>query len=332
MRALDYFYLVNLFGKVPLAVSKDYQRNALLPRSDTTLVYEQILEDLSDAVNFLSNQYLDGNLQPYAGDAEKVRPTKWAAKALLSRVYLYLHDYEKAAGTASEIISNNSYFTLDSLADVFLKNSKEAIFQIAPADNDQYNSQEGHMFVLPPTGPNANNNENPAYLSSQLLNSFEEADRRRVSWVDSVTVEGTTYRYAHKYKSSIAGAPRTEYSMVLRLAEQYLIRAEARAQQGDLAGALEDLNAIRSRAGLLDFSSNNANDIIDAIMHERQVELLTEMGHRWFDLKRTGRVDAVMTIVTPSKGGNWEPTDKLYPIPFDDIKKDPNLDQNPGYN
>ncbi len=116
-----------------------------------------------------------------------------------------------------------------------------------------------------------------------------------------------------------------------RVAEQYLIRAEAKAQLGDLKGALEDLNTIRDRAGLADYNSSSQEQIVDEIIHERQIELFSEWGNRWLDLKRTDKVDAVMTDVSSQKGGIWNSFDRLYPIPFLDLQKDPNLVQNPGY-
>ena len=126
--------------------------------------------------------------------------------------------------------------------------------------------------------------------------------------------------------------------MVLRLGEQYLIRAEARARLGsNLSGAIGDLDKIRSRAGLPLIATTNPGitqpALIDKIMHERQVELFSEFGHRWFDLKRTNTVDAVMNVVTPLKaaGAPWQPYQALYPIPITELQKAPNLTQNPGY-
>ncbi len=119
--------------------------------------------------------------------------------------------------------------------------------------------------------------------------------------------------------------------MVLRLAEQYLIRAEARAETGDLTGALDDLNVIRSRAGLANSTASTQEEILAAILHERQTELFTEWGHRWLDLKRTGNVDDVMPTVAAEKGGSWETTDQFYPVPLSEIDRNPNLTQTPGY-
>ena len=115
---------------------------------------------------------------------------------------------------------------------------------------------------------------------------------------------------------------------MFRLAEQYLIRAEARAEQGDLTGAATDLNAIRSRAGLGATTASNQINLLAAILHERQVELCFEEGFRWFDLKRTGTIDAVLGTVKPT----YKPYAALYPIPFTQTQLNPFLTQNPGYN
>ena len=114
-----------------------------------------------------------------------------------------------------------------------------------------------------------------------------------------------------------------------------MIQAEARAQQDNFAGALNDLNTIRSRAGLGPVTTSDKTTLLNAILHERQVELFMELGHRWFDLKRTGKIDEVMNIATPikSNGANtWQSYQQLYPIPYNsDLTKAPNLTQNEGY-
>jgi hypothetical protein len=119
--------------------------------------------------------------------------------------------------------------------------------------------------------------------------------------------------------------------MVLRLAEQFLNRAEARAQKNDISGAQSDLNMIRSRAGLPPTTASTQSDILNAIYHERQVEYFSEWGNRWLDLKRSGRVDSVMTVITPLKGGSWSSDWQLYPVPIYDLQQDGNISQNPGY-
>ena len=116
--------------------------------------------------------------------------------------------------------------------------------------------------------------------------------------------------------------------MVLRLAEQYLIRAEARAQQNNISGAQSDVNVIRNRAGLANTTATTQGTLLSAIEHERQIELFAEWGHRWMDLKRTNRADA---ILGPLKSSNWQSSDVLFPIPLTQIQNDPNFTQNSGY-
>jgi hypothetical protein len=167
-------------------------------------------------------------------------------------------------------------------------------------------------------------------MSPQLLASFEPGDLRMSNWVGVDSSTGTKYYYPFKYKVA-TGSTLTEYSMVIRLAEMFLIRAEARAWQNNITGGQADLNVIRARAGLPATTASTRQDLIDAILHERQVELFTEWGHRWLDLKRTGTIDQVMNIVTLQKGGSWVSNQQLYPIPAKEIQNNPNLSQNPGY-
>ncbi|HEY4195211.1 MAG TPA: RagB/SusD family nutrient uptake outer membrane protein, partial [Mucilaginibacter sp.] len=154
------------------------------------------------------------------------------------------------------------------------------------------------------------------------------------SWTNNIMINGVSYNYAYKYKL-VNTSTTDEYSMVLRLAEQYLIRAEAEAngEGNGINGAIADLNIIRNRAGLGNTTANDKNSLLSAISHERQVELFTEWGDRWLNLKRTGQIDAVMGIVTPLKGGTWNTNYQLYPIPEQQILNDPNMtdSQNPGY-
>jgi starch-binding outer membrane protein, SusD/RagB family len=173
-------------------------------------------------------------------------------------------------------------------------------------------------------------------LSPQLLNSFEPGDMRRIDWVDSFYTSTASYYYPFKYKvkGGTAITTVTEYEMVLRLAEQYLIRAEANAQQGNTGAALYDLNVIRKRANLQNYSgATDESSLLTAILHERQVELFTEWGHRWLDLIRTGNGNSVMSLVTPQKGGTWNSDgyQLLYPIPQSELSVDYNLSQNSGY-
>ena len=116
--------------------------------------------------------------------------------------------------------------------------------------------------------------------------------------------------------------------MALRLAEQYLIRAESRASQGDYAGATSDVNVIRLRAGLPALAVfANLKTATDAIMQEYRIEYFAEWGHRYLDLKRTGLLNTVMS----SYKSTWTAKSQVLPIPQNEITYDSNLAQNPGY-
>lgn len=327
MRALTYFYLVNLYGDVPLIVGTDYKINSELGRTTKTEVYQLILADLKEAQDLLSENYRDLSLLNES--TERVRPTKWAASALLARVYLYNKEWANAEAAATQVIDQSSFYGLPALNEVFLANSSEAIWQLQPVTTGYVtNTWDGKLFVLPSSGPNT---DQPTYLSPQLLSAFENGDLRRVEWVNSVTADNETFYYPYKYRVSEPDAPVSEFTMVFRLAEQYLIRAEARAQQGNVAASQDDLNKIRTRAGLGNTPAADKASLLTAILHERQVELFTESGHRWLDLKRTGTVDAVMSLVTSQKGGTWNINWQWYPISFSDIQKNRNITQNTGY-
>jgi len=165
-------------------------------------------------------------------------------------------------------------------------------------------------------------------LSQQLVNSFEDGDQRKMVWTGSVSDGNHTYYYPFKYKHRADEGNNVEYSVLLRLAEQYLIRAEARARAGDIAGAESDLNKIRTRAGLPNVTFTNMDQFILKVLKERKVELFTEHGHRFFDLKRTQNLDAVLGNSKPG----WSSTNKVFPIPENELLRNANLQpQNPGY-
>jgi hypothetical protein len=329
VRAFCYFHLVNLYGDVPLVLGTDYKQNALVSRTPEISVYAQMVTDLKDAQNLLDSVYLDGSIARQT--SERTRPTKWVATALLARVFLYQKNWKDAQMQAASVINNSNLYALTDLNSVFLANSTEAIWQLQPVDADVSNTQEGALFVLPDSGPNAGVPGNPVYLSNSLLNSFEPNDQRRTEWVDSVIVASDTFYFPYKYKINALFAPVTEYEMMFRLSEQYLIKAEAEAQLNDLTDAAFDLNAIRVRAGLPQVSSLSQSDMLTTIAHERQVELFTEWGARWMDLKRTGAIENVMSVAIKQKGGTWNSYQQLYPIPLTDVQEDPNLKQNDGY-
>jgi len=322
MRAFTYFYLVNLYGEVPLLLETDYQGNALASRTPTEIIYSQILEDLENAVALLKENYPEG---------DRTRPNRFAAMALLARVHLYLGNWAEAENYSSQVIGASSYYEI--LKDpnkVFLANSREAIWQISPRGwgNSFTHTREGNLFIKNPTS------NTPVVLSENFLNTFENPrDKRREDWVNNFITEGDTLFFPYKYKIQYddSGGEITEYSMVLRLAEQYLIRAEARIRLKELREAVKDLNVIKSRAGTPIIQGSQPiiteNELLETVTRERRKELFGEWGHRWFDLQRFG----LSEILVDKKNSSWTPMSGLFPIPSSERMKNPNLDQNPGY-
>ncbi len=279
-------------------------------------VYAQIISDLRDACSHLSVTYISNSAYPGA----RTRPNQAAARVLLARVYLYQSEWALAEREADTVIANPLYRLETSLDSVFLATSAEAIWQLQPV-YDSMATAEGYLFV-------PLNGARPSYiLTSWLQGSWEPGDLRRTHWTDSVGAGPLAAVYPYKYKYAYNDPPNAEYNMVLRLAEVYLIRAEARAQQGNVAGATADLNTIRARAGLPATVANTQTAMLAAILHERQLELFGEWGQRWLDLRRTGQADAVLGAEKPG----WAGTDTLYPIPGQQMANNPNLTQNAGY-
>lgn len=325
IRAFWHFYLLNFFDAIPLIISTDYTVNSVSSRFSKKVVYQQIINDLRDAAELLTETYVavDG----ISKSETRVRPNRWVAYALLSRVYLYNDEYSNAVKISSLLIDNNPNFRLlKDLNTVFLVGSVETIWSLQPSNKSGFNTQEGRNYILTSI-PQIMGSSQTSTISDHLWNAFEKNDQRRVEWISSFQ----NYRFPYKYKVAV-GSELNEYSVVLRLAEQYLIRSESKAQQGLYEEAVRDLNTIRNRSGLGDYSGPlDKNSILESIQHERQVELFTEWGHRWFDLRRTNGIDSIMIQAMSEKKSTWSSYERNYPIPQLERDKNPNLDQNNGY-
>ena len=235
-------------------------------------------------------------------------------------MYLFRGKWAEAENEANLVIQDSRYNLEPLLDSVFFAHSHEAIFQLQPVYSN-HATAEGYIF-----NPYVGNR--PSYpLRPELMAAWEAGDQRKIQWTQGVTAFGTDYVFPYKYKQRTYTTTSSEYNMVLRLAETYLIRAEARAQLGNLSGAAADLNVVRHRAGLPTSNAGTASALLTAIYHERQVELFTEWGHRWLDLKRTNQADSILGAEKPG----WAPSAALFPIPLYDIQTNPNLTQNAGY-
>jgi hypothetical protein len=311
IRGFLYFNLVNLYGSVPVITTTNYNKNRLIARSPEDSVYDQIIADLKSAQDNLSNTSVTAERANY-----------YAATALLSKVYLYRNNYPLAQTESSKIIDSGVYSLMPDLNTVFLSTSSETIWELLPVYPGMA-TWEGYYFV-----PSFSTSEPRYVITNDLLNSFENGDLRKTKWINVNVISGQEFPYPYKYKDgNNSSSISNENYIVFRLAEQYLIRAEAEANLDDLSSAISDINVIRKRAGLPDTDAFDKESVLSAIEKERRAELFCEWGNRWFDLKRTGQVNNVLSKTK----SNWKPFAALYPIPLPEINANPNLSQNEGY-
>src|SRR5699024_566488 len=209
----------------------------------------------------------------------------------------------------SEVIDSGKYSLVD-LHDVFKANSAESIWQLVPG-NPNIGANEGYHYILE-NNPNSSSSSSLA-ITEDFLSIWETDDARYDNWINVYTEGTDNYYYPFKYKIK-NGGDTEEYSMVMRFAELYLIRAEAYAKSDNVQAAIDDLNKIRNRAGLPDWTITDVPDIEQVVLAERRRELFSEWGHRWLDLKRFGVIDEVLGQKKPT----WQPHAKLLPIPQQD--------------
>ncbi|MGN6421214.1 MAG: RagB/SusD family nutrient uptake outer membrane protein [Pseudobacter sp.] len=329
IRAFSYFYLVNFFGELPVVVTTDFNKTNKLSRSPVSKIYDLIKTDLLNALPLLAADFS-------VGKGERVRINKWFVEALLARVYLYTKEYSEAITHATNVISQTSMFSIEpNVANVFLSGSKEAIFQLKPNnENPQLRNATPEGYRLSSLGFPSATLPSPYSLSNELLNAFEAGDNRKASWTSPYASLFTSAKYKISQYNSVVRGPQNEYYVVMRLAELYLIRAEAIAlgEPGNKDNAIDDINVLRRRADVDELSKSlTAEQVVEAVAKERQLELFAEWGHRWFDLKRTGKASQVLSQIAAKQPwvGDFQ---LLYPIPVQEIQFNSFLLQNPEYN
>ena len=313
VRSLLHFSLANIFGGIPYVKSTDYEINKNLSRTEVALVYSLAKADLEQALELLPDAYVNST---------RTRPNLSTANALLARICLYAGNWDEASNAASAVLNQTELYGEESdLSQLFINSSPTTIWQLSPPNNSS-NTLEGSTYIFTSGPPPL------SAVSSSLLAAFEPNDLRKSEWLKAVTDGASTWYHPYKYKEDVNSSSVSECSIVFRTAELYLIRAESRARSGNLTSAQEDLNHIRSLAGLNATTATSEEALLEAILKERRVELFTEFGHRFFDLKRYGLLDNVLSAVKPG----WNSTDVLFPIPEMELSLNPNLEpQNAGY-
>ena len=306
IRALSYFDLARTWGNVPVTLTPTLSATdkSTIKNSTQAQVYAQVLNDLNAADSLL--------VVPTAQNPVRAnKETVWALKA---RFYLYQHDWVQAETYASKVLADVQYYALQKPYSAFFLPAstvatKESVFEISFSAT--YPNTHRNSWQPPANGGTRQWAPNDAFIA--LVNDATVGGNRNA--LVAKTSAGLWYGNLY-YRS-----PATDPAYVIRIAEVYLIRAEALAQQTKLPDALIDLDAIRSRAGLLPSTAVTQNDILLAIENERRIEFALE-PHRWFDLVRTDRAAAVLGITNPNK--------YLFPIPANEITlSNGNLTQNP---
>jgi hypothetical protein len=306
LRALFNFNLAWYFGGIPIKLSPTNDLSNLnQSRNSMGEVMNQIISDLEAALPKIS------------GDGVVGRADKYSVEALLARVYLaqfhLTNDPQfatKAIDKASSIINNPVFSLAPVYSDLFnleAPNSTEPIFEVV-FDAQNSNRLAQYFMTVKLTG------RYEVTPGDNYIQSFENDDVRLDA---SVAYDEENKPYVIKYTDLISGTDRV---IVLRLAEMYLIRAEALAYtNGSFNDIKADLDLIRSRAGLAGTTANDYDSLKLAIENERRHELAFE-GQRWYDLVRTKRAVDVIGI---------EECQILFPIPKSEMLTNKLMNQNP---
>lgn len=313
VRALIHLQLSTAFGDIPYITTTSYTENSTVSREKQSVVYAKVKGDLLQAAI---------DLPPTLPRGSRVKASQMAAYAVLARLAYLENQWDDAVRYSNIVLFSIGYEMEESIDRTFLKDSSSAIWQLMPYDST-YNTNEGNFYILT-TAPPAT-----AALSPSLVNSFEDGDLRRDLWIGEVKdSDNKTYYYPFKYRQSSVTDATREYSVILRVEELYLIRAEAYIRQGQTILGLADLNQLRLRVNLRPVDGNNEDQLLTAVLNERRKELFTESGHRFNDLKHFGVLDQTMRAAKP----NWKSNFKLWPLPESELLLNPHLKpQNEGY-
>lgn len=304
IRGLAYFDLARTYGGVPIILTPTISPsdNRGIPRATQQQTFERALADWNQSESLL----------PETTNRFRVtRKTVWALKA---RYFLYQKQYAEAEQFASRLIQDTNYELIAPFSAFFAnqaRGTRESVFEIFYNGTTEINN---HRNQWQPQTNGGTRQWAPNNTLVGLLNTVGTGGGR----VALIGRDVQNRWFGNLYYR----LPGSDPSYIFRIAEAYLIRSEARAFLGNLTGALSDLNAVRSRAGLNPATATVQSEVLLAIENERRLEFAFE-PHRWFDLVRTERAAAVLNITEPFR--------YLMPIPIDQLLADEALVQNPGY-
>lgn len=315
LRALAYFKLVMAFGDVTvnLDASPSLTDTSILVRRSATDVYNNvIIPDLNDAIGALGTAIDEG------------RASRYAAQGLLGKVYMHMGNTNDAETQLAAVVSGAAAAGISlksNYADVFgaanESGNSEIIYstqiQSSIVDEYSYASRFWNWFV-------GDDSKSDYPVDPDLVAAFDASGANDTRKAVTLHADGRT---AIKFPKD--GGLGSEHDWIeLRLADVILLYAEALNENSSTAAALVELNKIRNRAGLANSTATSQADVRQAIQDERRLELAFE-GHRWFDLVRTGTVDAELGV---SVNSNYH----VFPIPTSEVRSTNGvITQNAGY-
>jgi hypothetical protein len=350
LRAFYHWMATKNFGDVVVKIKpSDVEENAYVGKSSKADVYKQIYQDLDSAVS---------KLPTHTAGLVRGRASKEAALALYAKAALYNEDWAKALEKAQAVFTNSYLKLMTEVKDVYDVTKEDAarVENIFAYESESTTSISGstssrsHQMpgLCGPAGSAA-----PAYATTSFgsyfayqsfFDSFDPADKRRqlldTTYVNKsgqtvaqrnitpITPKGVLVK---KYQDPVSTNGNTINIPIFRLADVYLIAAEAEARlNGATPTAYGFIQTVRDRADLSPLPDGlSQTDFVDAVIQERSWELFSE-GDRWYDLTRT---DKFLTVI-PAAVNDVYPTrtplakHKYFPIPQDEVNANPKLDQN----
>ncbi len=355
IRSYFYYNMVTIFGGVPLVDHILAPSEYNIPRNSADEIWDFIEEDLTTAIPNLplKNEYAFSDMG---------RITKGAAQSLLVKVYMWRQNWTQAKLMAEEVVASGQYFLAPDFGSIYSmegENGPGSIFEI------QFMTESGGTWDNPNEGTLSNIFQRPRgqfdgfgfnLPTQDLINAFfaEDPNNEDPRLRYTVFREGDVLGDRGVFTKEATGFPHEYYprkffnskseeasfgdpapnggsnDRVIRYADLLLMHAEASYQTGDESAAKNSLNMVRARArgnsSLLPDVTASGQALLDAIYHERRVELALE-GHRFFDLVRTGRASAVLGPL-----GYVDGKHNLFPVPESQIlATNGAITQNPGY-
>jgi tetratricopeptide (TPR) repeat protein len=343
LRALSHFYAARIWGDVPINVRA---RNVdALGRSPLNEVLKMVVSEVDLALPNLV--WLNKGTRKEAMS----RGNKGAALALKAHALMWLKDYQGASDAMKQIVDNNTFRLVpaNQLRALFdTGESDEIIFEMYyDVKKGEFSDYYGHIMTYYLTNPYTSRGElSLAVPKSKILEIFpdyarDKSDKRVPEFFESIDFSVSSSELRPVLADPLANGERAimfakfrkvkdrSYNLmdapvpIFRLADILLLKAEADARLGRVADALENLNKVRTRAGIPLFTRDDAPVVIDEVLAERRRELIGEF-HRVYDLVRLGRLHEFNPYITEQgeKDGAG-----FFPVSDEAFANNPNMEQ-----